>query len=76
VIDAMAGSQATDKRRPGVSSSEGLKSENKVTPNRLVSPSAEDQHPRVRFGFLQCLGQLCTDCEASLAVRSQHLPDG
>ncbi|ORX38501.1 armadillo-type protein [Kockovaella imperatae] len=29
----------------------------------LISPLAKDSHPRVRYGFLQCLGQLCSDLE-------------
>ncbi|KAK4688592.1 hypothetical protein P7C73_g1524, partial [Tremellales sp. Uapishka_1] len=29
----------------------------------LVSGSAKDPHPRVRYAFLQCIGQLCTDLE-------------
>ncbi|WWD19077.1 hypothetical protein CI109_103535 [Kwoniella shandongensis] len=32
----------------------------------IISPTAKDPHPRVRYGFLQCIGQLCTDCDKTL----------
>ncbi|WVR07497.1 hypothetical protein IAU60_004539 [Kwoniella sp. DSM 27419] len=32
----------------------------------IVSPTAKDPHPRVRYAFLQCLGQLCSDCEGTM----------
>ncbi|WWC90695.1 uncharacterized protein L201_005632 [Kwoniella dendrophila CBS 6074] len=32
----------------------------------IISPTAKDPHPRVRYAFLQCIGQLCSDCEGTM----------
>ncbi|WVN85920.1 uncharacterized protein L203_101073 [Cryptococcus depauperatus CBS 7841] len=29
----------------------------------MLSPTAKDSNPRVRYTFIQCIGQLCADCE-------------
>nr|XP_019044705.1 hypothetical protein I302_06618 [Kwoniella bestiolae CBS 10118]OCF23635.1 hypothetical protein I302_06618 [Kwoniella bestiolae CBS 10118] len=33
---------------------------------RIISPTAKDPHARVRYAFLQCIGQLCSDCEGTM----------
>ncbi|WVR00016.1 hypothetical protein IAU59_007158 [Kwoniella sp. CBS 9459] len=35
----------------------------------IISPTAKDPHPRVRYAFLQCLGQLCSDCEGTMQTQ-------
>ncbi|WRT68414.1 uncharacterized protein IL334_005390 [Kwoniella shivajii] len=32
----------------------------------IISPTAKDSHPRVRYAFLQCIGTLCADCEGTM----------
>ncbi|WWC63313.1 uncharacterized protein I303_105913 [Kwoniella dejecticola CBS 10117] len=38
----------------------------------IISPTAKDPHPRVRYAFLQCLGQLCSDCEGIMQREYQN----
>lgn len=34
----------------------------------MLSSAAKDPHPRVRYEFLQCLGQMSADLEVSLEM--------
>ncbi|WWC71553.1 uncharacterized protein I206_105511 [Kwoniella pini CBS 10737] len=38
----------------------------------IISPTAKDSHPRVRYAFLQCLGQLCSDCDGVMQREYQN----